>query len=91
MNAYELRISELENEILYLQKRLDNIEKRLIDPLNIVSFTAVAVCGQMGLKPIQMTPGIGHPTTQVGLGGQAAYEHDVNTLKSLALRHKLLR
>ena len=52
MELYE--VQRLVQRVSDLESRVEALEEAQINPYNIVSFTAVAVAGQMNLKPIQM-------------------------------------
>jgi hypothetical protein len=85
MELYE--VQRLVQRVSDLESRVEALEEAQINPYNIVSFTAVAVAGQMNLKPIQMDPvncGL------VSFAGEFAYRQDVEVLQLLAKRHKLL-
>ena len=63
------------------------LEKKQIDPYSIVSFTAVAVSGDMKLRPIQMDL---LDRTNVSAFGLPVYRENVKLLQQLAKRCKLL-
>lgn len=85
MELYE--VQRLVQRVSDLESRVEALEEAQINPYNIVSFTAVAVAGQMNLKPIQMDP---VNCDRVSFAGEFAYRQDVEVLQLLAKRHKLL-
>ena len=85
MELYE--VQRLVQRVSDLESRVEALEEAQINPYNIVSFTAVAVAGQMNLKPIQMAP---VNCGRVSFAGEFAYRQDVEVLQLLAKRHKLL-
>lgn len=70
-----------------LENRVRELEKKQIDPYSIVSFTAVAVSGDMKLRPIQMDL---LDRTNVSAFGLPVYRENVKLLQQLAKRCKLL-
>ncbi len=88
MNAY----ASVENRLADLERRVKSLENSWIDPYKLVTFTAVAVSGQMGLKPLKMTPNLAlQPTAQVASSSIQDYNFNVAKIQELAIRHKLLK
>ena len=88
MNPY----ASFEDRLVDLERRVKVLEDSWIDPYKIVTFTAVAVSGQMGLKPLKMSPNqLLQPTAQVSLQSTKDYNFNVAKIQDLAIRHKLLK
>lgn len=85
INALALKIEELE-------ARIRQLEQSQIDPHNIVSFTTVAVSGQLNLKPLAINPTcFQEPSGQVTKASNPDYQANLSVLEYVAVRHKLLK
>lgn len=87
-----LEMVNLFNRVDELERRVAQLEANQIDPYKIVSFTAVAVTGQMNLKPLQMAPNayLG-PSTQVAMQSVPDFDRNVAALEGVAKRCGLVK